>query len=147
MNGIDSDPTTLAAASSRAAIAGVHATFSSGEVERLPFRNASLDAIVSITAPCFVPDAATAVREMARVRWPAGRRVLGDLGRGSLCAPIRRVRAWLGSSTGKAAWSRAATGLRERALARLDTRFRCPASLGAALVALAATCADERSAW
>lgn len=110
--GVDPDPAMLAAARSRAAIAGDRATFIEGRVERLPFPDASFDVVASITVLCFVPDAAGAVREMARVLRPGGRLVLGELGRWSLWAALRRLRGWFGSSTWKAARFRTATELR-----------------------------------
>ena len=84
-----------------------------GRVERLPFPDAAFDVVTAVTVLCFVPNAAGAVREMARVLRPGGRLVLGELGRWSLWAFIRRVRGWLGSRTWKMA------------------RFRTPADLSA----------------
>ncbi len=83
-----------------------------GRVERLPFPDASFDVAASITVPCFVPDAADAVREMTRTLRPGGRLVRGELGRWSLWAMFRRLRGWLGWPTWKPARFRAATGLR-----------------------------------
>lgn len=113
--GVDPDPAMLAAASSRATRAGVRATFLEGRVERLPFPDASFDVVASITVLCFVPDAALAVREMARVLRPGGRLVLGELGRWSVWAAIRRLRARLGSATWQAARFRTANELRSLA--------------------------------
>lgn len=170
VTGIDPDPSMLAAASSRAAQAGVRATFLNGRVERLPFPNASFDVVVSVTVLCFVSDAAGAVREMVRVLRPGGRLVLGELGRWSLWALIRRVRGWLGSLTWRAARFRTAADLRAlaekaalrvtdvrgavyyppvgafaRVLAPLDPWFGSRTTLGAAFVALTAMLADQNS--
>ena len=112
VTGIDPDPAMLAAARSRVTKAGVRATFLEGRVERLPFPDGSFDVVASITVLCFVPDAVGAVREMARVLRPGGRLVLGELGRWSLWAALRRLRGWFGSSTWKAAQFRTATELR-----------------------------------
>jgi ubiquinone biosynthesis O-methyltransferase len=156
VSGVDPDPAILAAADSRAAQAHVRATYLNGRVERLPFPNASFDVVVSVTVLCFVPDAAGAVREMARVLRPGGRLVLGELGRWSLWAIIRRVRGWLGSSTWQAARFHTAAelralaeqaglwvtdvrgavyyppvGLLARALARLDPWFGRKTTVGA----------------
>jgi hypothetical protein len=49
---------------------------------------------------------------MARVLRPGGRLVLGELGRWSLWATSRRLRAWLGATTWKAAHFRTAEELR-----------------------------------
>ena len=110
--GVDSDPAMLAAARSRAASLGVQASFLDGRVERLPFPDASFDVVASATVLCFVTDAASAVREMARVLRPGGRLVLGELGRWSFWAARRRVRGWLGSATWKAARFRSSGELR-----------------------------------
>ena len=111
--GVDPDPAMLAAARLRVADAGLEATFLEGQVERLPFPDSSFDVVASVTVLCFVGDAAGALREMARVLRPGGRLVLGELGRWSCWAALRRVRGWLGSTT----WQKA--------------RFRTPGELRA----------------
>ena len=110
--GVDPDPAMLAAARARAKQAGVEAAFSEGRIESLPFADASFDVVVAITVLCFVADAAAALRELVRVLRPGGRLVLGELGRWSLWALIRRVRGWLGASTWVAARFRTASELR-----------------------------------
>ena len=114
--GVDPDPAMLAAARSCAAERRVRASFLEGRVERLPFPDASFDVVAAVTVLCFVPDASSAVREMARVLRPGGRLVLGELGRWSAWAAVRRVRGWRGSSTWKGARFRTPHEL--RALAR-----------------------------
>ena len=114
--GIDPDPAMLAAARSRVGGAARGAKFVQGRLEQLPFREASFDLVAAITVLCFVPDAGGAVREMARVLRPGGRLVLGELGRWSWWAAIRRVRGWLGSSTWAAARFR--TGAELKSLVR-----------------------------
>ena len=168
VTGIDTDPAMLAVARSRAAQAGLHATFMEGPVERLPFPNASFDVVVSITVLCFVADAAGAVREMVRVLRPGGRLVLGELGRWNVWAMRRRVRGWLGSATWKAARFRTASELRAlakgaglsvtairgavyyppvgflaRLLAPIDSRLGRLTTFGAAFIALSAVRIDE----
>jgi SAM-dependent methyltransferase len=108
VTGIDPDPAMLDAARARVAGADYGATFVEGRVEELPLREASFDLVAAITVLCFVPDALSAVREMARVLRPGGRLVLGELGRWSWWAAIRRVRGWLGSSSWAAARFRTA---------------------------------------
>ena len=112
VTGIDPDEAMLITARTRAANAGVRATFLEGRAERLPFPDASFDMVVSITVLCFVPDAGSVLREMARVLRPGGRLVLGELGRWNLWAARRRVLGWLGSHTWKAARFRTAGELR-----------------------------------
>jgi len=164
VTGIDADPAMLVAARSRAAKAGLRATFSEGRIEHLPFPDASLDVVVAVTVLCFVADAAGAVREMARVLRPGGRLVIGELGRWSLWAALRRVRGWLGSPTWKSARFRTGKELRAlagqaglsvteirgavyyppigvlaRALAPVDPWLGNLTSFGAAFIALGAT--------
>jgi ubiquinone/menaquinone biosynthesis C-methylase UbiE len=91
--------------------AGLKVTFLQGQVERLPFPDASFDVVAAVTVLCFVTDAAAAVREMARVLRPRGRLVLGELGRWSVWALSRRLRTWLGAATWQAAHFRTAREL------------------------------------
>ena len=65
-----------------------------------------------MTVLCFVPDAGGAVHEMTRVLRPGGRLVIGELGRRSVWATLRRVRGRLGSPTWKRARFRTASELR-----------------------------------
>ncbi|MDI9847076.1 class I SAM-dependent methyltransferase [Rhodoblastus sp. 17X3] len=166
--GVDPDPAMLAAARSRAASEGVRAAFVEGRVERLPFPDASFDVVFSVTVLCFTRDAASSVRELARVLRPGGRLVLGELGRWSLWAALRRVRGWLGAETWKAARFRGASELRSlaeqaglsvtairgavyyppvgafaRALAPIDSRLGRLTTFGAAFIALGAVSVDQ----
>ena len=172
VTGIDPDPAMLSAARARATEAGLPATFIEARVERLPFADASFDIVASVTVLCFVSDAAGAVAEMARVLRPGGQLVLGELGRWSVWAALRRVRSWLGSSTWRAARFRSAGELRAlaggaglsvtsvrgavfyppvrllaRALAPVDPWLGCLTTLGAAFIALhaVATANDRRT--
>ncbi len=110
--GIDPDPAMVAAAQARAADQGIRATFIDGRVERLPFPDSSFDVVGAITVLCFLPDASAGIREMARVLRPGGRLVLGELGRWSIWAGLRRLRGWFGSPTWKAARFRSSGELR-----------------------------------
>ncbi len=110
--GLDPDPAMLAAARMRARGAHVQAAFVDGRIEQIPFGDASFDIVVAVTVLCFLADASGAVREMARVLRPGGRLVLGELGRWSFWAMMRRVRGWLGAATWKAARFRTADELR-----------------------------------
>ena len=112
VTGLDADPVMLAAARARAAMTGARVTFLPGRIEQLPLADARFDVVVAVTVLCFVADAATAVREMARVLRPGGRLVLGELGRWSAWAATRRLKGWLGASTWKAAHFRSAGALR-----------------------------------
>lgn len=106
--GIDADPAMLAAARKRAADAGLRVTFLDGRLEHLPFADQAFDLVVAVTVLCFVGDAAGGIRELSRVLKPGGRLVIGELGRWSSWAALRRVRGWLGSKTWAAARFRTA---------------------------------------
>jgi len=96
VTGLDISPAMLAAARRRADATGVSVEWREGRAEALPFPAASYDVVMAVTVLCFVPDAAAAIREMARVLRPGGVIVIGELGRYSLWAFTRRVRAWFG---------------------------------------------------
>lgn len=110
--GIDADPAMVAAARARADAAGIEVRITESRLERLPFPDGSFDVVVAVTVLCFVPDAAGGLRELARVLRPGGRLVIGELGRWSLWATVRRVRGRLGSPTWRAAHFRTAAELR-----------------------------------
>ncbi len=163
VTGIDPDPAMLDAARARTERSGVEADFLDGRIERLPFADASFDVVAAITVLCFVDDASAALREMTRVLRPGGRLVLGELGRWSLWAAVRRLRGWLGAASWKtvrfhtadelcalaeAAGLRVAAirgavfyppfGLCARILAAVDPWLGRHTTVGAAFIALAA---------
>jgi len=74
-----------------------------GQVEALPFQDASFDLVLAITVLCLVPSPKRVLGELARVLRPGGMLLLGELGRCSTWALVRRVRAWLGSGFWKQA--------------------------------------------
>ncbi len=164
VTGVDPDPAMLAAARARAEHDGTHVDFVEGRIERLAFADATFDVVAAITVLCFVADAHGAVGEMARVLRPGGRLILGELGRWSLWAAIRRLRGRFGAATWKAARFRTAGGLRAltenaelrvsvirgavfyppvgfcaRALAPIDLWLGRLTTFGAAFIALAAS--------
>lgn len=110
--GVDPDPAMLDAARARTERAGVKADFLDGRVEELPFTDGSFDVVAAVTVLCFVDDASGGLGEIARVLRPGGRLVLGELGRWSVWAAIRRLCGWLGAATWKAARFRTADELR-----------------------------------
>lgn len=97
VTGIDANAEMIAAAIAGARSAGASVAFAVAAGERLPFADASFDMVLAKTVLCFVEDAETMVCEMARVLRPGGRFVIGELGKWSLWAVQRRIRAWLGS--------------------------------------------------
>jgi len=64
-----------------------------GDALELPFPDESFDLTVAVTVLCFIDRATGAVRELARVTKPGGIVLLGELGRWSLWALARRLRA------------------------------------------------------
>jgi SAM-dependent methyltransferase len=103
VTGLDTDPRMLASALRRAKAESIELELTEGRAEALPFPDASFDRVVGVTALCFVEQKDQAIGEMARVLKPGGRLVIGELGRWSLWALIRRVRGWLGARTWKLA--------------------------------------------
>ncbi|MEP1105760.1 MAG: methyltransferase domain-containing protein [Alphaproteobacteria bacterium] len=110
--GVDSSAAMVAAANGRAAAAGAGVTFETGKAEALPFEAGTFDVVVAVTVLCFVGDTTRAVAEMARVLKPGGRLVVGELGRWSSWAALRRIRGWLGSPVWRRARFRSAGDLR-----------------------------------
>jgi SAM-dependent methyltransferase len=74
-----------------------------GDARRLPFSDQTFDVVLAVTVLCFAGDRQAVVNEAARVLRPGGRLVLGELGRISSWAAVRRIRGWLGAAT----WRRA----------------------------------------
>jgi ubiquinone/menaquinone biosynthesis C-methylase UbiE len=75
-----------------------------GDAAMLPFRDGEFDAVIGVTLLCFAPDRHAVVNEAFRVLRPAtGRLILGELGRYSAWALIRRIRGLLGAPTWRAA--------------------------------------------
>lgn len=108
VTGLDADPRMLAAARRRAKVESVELNLVQGRGETPPFPDGSFDCVVAVTVLCFVREADRFIAELARLLRPGGRVVLGELGRWSLWAAIRRVRGRLGASTWKAAQFRTA---------------------------------------
>ncbi|MGE0224587.1 MAG: class I SAM-dependent methyltransferase [Acetobacteraceae bacterium] len=163
--GCDLDPRMVARAAAAAGRPAPVTGYAVARAEALPFADASFDLITCITVLTFVPDAAAAVRETARVLAPGGRLILGDLGKWSVWAARRRVRGWLGARLWQTARFRSAgelsslvrsAGLEVRAvegsiyyppsealarrMAPLDIRLGALTTLGAGFLAV---CADK----
>ena len=73
VRGLDLSPVLLERARSNAAIAGVAIDFVEGDVEALPYPDATFDVVVSQFGHMFAPRPDVAVREMLRVLKPGGR--------------------------------------------------------------------------
>lgn len=163
VHGADASPEMIAVAHHRAQDAGLRVDFQVADATALPFEDDSFDVVVAVTVLCFLVDANTALREMARVLAPGGRLVIGELGRWSSWAVLRRVRSWAGSRLWRAARFRTAGQLRilvvqvglcieevhgavfyppqtrlARLIAPVDTWLGRVTTIGAAFIALAA---------
>jgi ubiquinone/menaquinone biosynthesis C-methylase UbiE len=99
VEGVDLGPAAVAAATARAAEAGVEAraSFRVGDAERLPLDDASVDAVVCECALCTFPDKAAAAAEMARVLKPGGRVGITDvtLDRDRLDPQLATLAGWV----------------------------------------------------
>jgi ubiquinone/menaquinone biosynthesis C-methylase UbiE len=76
--GVDYVPSLLERARKRAAAECLHAEFVEGDVEDLPFPDASFDAVTSVFGAMFAPDHARAASELLRVCRPGGRIALAS---------------------------------------------------------------------
>jgi SAM-dependent methyltransferase len=161
VTGIDASPDMIKAARARAEREGLEIKFAVGAAEGIPFPPAQFDAVVAVTILCFIADAGPVFREIARQLRPGGLLVIGELGKWSLWAVARRIRAWLGSPLWRRGRFRTARELRRLAdragltagpvhgaiyyprwkraaqiLAPCDTAFSRATTLGAAFLAL-----------
>lgn len=68
--GLDSDAKLIADASARAARDGARVRFETGDALKLPYPDASFDAVVSSFLLCVLPEPVAALREMRRVAKP-----------------------------------------------------------------------------
>ncbi|HVL95280.1 MAG TPA: methyltransferase domain-containing protein [Solirubrobacteraceae bacterium] len=73
VTGLDSAARLVEVARSRAAEAGVSATFVVGDAQDLPFADASFDLALSVFGVIFAPQPGRALAELARVLRPGGR--------------------------------------------------------------------------
>jgi SAM-dependent methyltransferase len=153
----------LRAARRRVCDAGTRLFLVAADGQALPFEERTFDVAIAVTALCFVRSPEQAVSEIARVLRPGGRLVIGELGRWSAWAALRRVRGLLGASTWRDARFWTARTLRQlvrgaglvpgqvrgavfhpplgvaaAALAPLDSRLGRTTTLGAAFLALEA---------
>ena len=78
LTGIELSPAMLDQARVRAARLGRPADLRLGDAQQLPFPDCSFDSVIATLTLCSIPDADTAVAEMARVVRPGGRIVLLD---------------------------------------------------------------------
>jgi ubiquinone/menaquinone biosynthesis C-methylase UbiE len=93
IEGLDADPEVLASARAKAERVGMPTSFSQGFSTDLPYPNGSFDVVLSTLFFHHLTDAdkKTTSSEVARVLKPAGRLVVGDIGRPQ--DPLMRVAA------------------------------------------------------
>ena len=82
--GLDRSLPMLEAARTRAISSGACVRWCQGAVQSLPFRDASFDLILAVTALCWIPEPVAALKEMNRVLRPGGAVIVGELGSWSL---------------------------------------------------------------
>ena len=112
VTGIDASQEMVEAARARAKREGADISFTVGEAASIPFDPERFDVVVAVTILCFVANAVPVFGEIARVLRPGGVLVIGELGRWSLWAAARRVRAWCGSQLWRKGQFRTASELR-----------------------------------
>src|SRR5215471_1701102 len=112
VTGIDASQEMTEAARTRAKREGADISFLVGEAAGIPFDPQRFDVVVAVTILCFVANAAPVFREIARVLRPGGILVIGELGKWSMWAAARRVRAWFGSQLWRRGRFRTASELR-----------------------------------
>ncbi|MGH9278791.1 MAG: class I SAM-dependent methyltransferase, partial [Acidimicrobiales bacterium] len=99
VDGVDLGEQSVANANAKAADLGVtdSVRFHVGDAERLPFPDASFDAVVSECAFCTFPDKPTAAAEMARVLKPGGQVGITDvaLDQSRLAEELRSLAGWV----------------------------------------------------
>ena len=100
--GIDPSDAMLRAARQRAE-SSHGALYVVGTGEDLPFADATFDAVLMVTVLCFVAHPARLISEARRVLRPGGRLIVGELGRHSIWAIVRRTRGMFGDPI----WSQA----------------------------------------
>lgn len=97
VTGIDASPDMVEAARARGKGEGADILFMVGEAASIPLESERFDVVVAVTILCFIANAGRVFQEIARVLRPGGVLVIGELGKWSLWAAARRVRAWFGS--------------------------------------------------
>ncbi len=99
VDGVDLGAAEVERAAAAAEDAGLERSvrFQVGDAERLPFEDASFDAVICECAFCTFPDKVTAAAELARVLRPGGRIGLSDvtLSSGGLPAELTGLAGWV----------------------------------------------------
>ncbi|MEA2566549.1 MAG: hypothetical protein QOD49_1726 [Actinomycetota bacterium] len=103
VNGLDAAPRLIEVARTRAAAAGLDASFAVGDLHDLGFENETFDVVLSVFGVIFAADPERAVAEIIRVLRPGGRALL------SVWVPAGAINAMVGAFMGAVA---EATGLK-----------------------------------
>lgn len=98
VTGLDISEAMLAAAAQRAAAVGASVEWRRASAESLPFDSGTFDVVLAVTILCFLREPLVVMREVRRVLRPGGAFVIGELGRYSFWALVRRMRGWPGAS-------------------------------------------------
>lgn len=98
VTGVDISDAMLDSARRRAAACGASIEWRQASAESLPYDSGTFDIVLAVTILCFLGDPLQVVKEVSRVLCPGGRLVIGELGKYSSWALLRKVRGWLGSS-------------------------------------------------
>ncbi len=94
VSALDASPELLAIARKRLPSADVR----EGDLEALPFDDASFDAVAAVNSVFYAADMAQAMRELARVIRPSGRVVVTAWGAAGQVRVSQRSDAWLGAA-------------------------------------------------
>ena len=98
VTGVDISNAMLDSAERRAAACGASVEWRQASAKLLPFESGTFDIVLAVTILCFIKNPLQVVQEVSRVMHPGGSFVIGELGKYSAWALLRRVRGWLGSS-------------------------------------------------
>ncbi len=123
--GIDLAESLLARCAQNGAAGGVDIRLQQGDIEALPYRDASFDRVYSFSSLWYVPNLSTALAEMARVTKPGGVVVFDMLNALHVTPTLARLATWTKRRLGRpAGWWRPRTPMgMARLLRRQGLRF------------------------
>ena len=98
VTGVDISSAMLDSAQRRAAAIGASVEWRQASAESIPYDSGTFDIVLAVTILCFVKNPLQVVQEVSRVMRPGGSFVIGELGKYSAWALLRRLRGWFGAS-------------------------------------------------